>query len=293
MCSTYYIKIHSGHRMSEQERGFLKKLWNKLYYEAEKFVDDPKANELADRLEKKEPKKDEEKKVVENLDTENTTGGDTGGNTGDPDKFDAKRLLGKVWDVLRKGVTMLFVPILCIALASLVANDLIVYAPPVRILFFVFTFGVCYFSSFYLILLTFIFLLRTGYSYYVNNMTDGPKRDIMPTMFGILPITTYQPVSALGSFFLFPFRYQKTEEGTIKLKEIMDNYWNDLLQSFPGLNEIDKMPYVVKNLKEAKEKLDHMHDVKSSPTDMNITKNKEPEQEQEQPVAQPEAEQQS
>jgi hypothetical protein len=39
------------------------------------------------------------------------------------------------------------------------------------------------------------------------------------------------------------------------------------------------MPYVVKNLKEAKEKLDHMHDVKSSPTDMNITKNKKQEQE--------------
>jgi hypothetical protein len=113
-----------------------------------------------------------------------------------------------------------------------------------------------------------------GYSYYVNNMTDGPKRDIMPTMFGILPITTYQPTSGFQSFILSPFRYQKTEEGATKLKEIMNNYWNELLQSFPGLQQINKMPQVVQNLKEAKEKIDHMHDVKNSPTDLNITKNK-------------------
>jgi hypothetical protein len=259
--------------MSQQERGFLKKLWNKLYFEADKFVNDPEANKLAEQFEKKEKKSEpvstDQKKVVENLDTENTTV-----EKGDPDKFSASRLLGKVWDVLKKGATLLFVPILCIGLASLVANEMIIYAPPVRILFFVFTFGLCYISSFYLVLVSFIFVLKMGYSYYVNNMTDGPKRDIMPTMFGILPITTYQPTSGFQSFILSPFRYQKTEEGATKLKEIMNNYWNQLLESFPGLQQINKMPQVIQNLKEAKEKIDHMHDVKSSPTDLNITKNK-------------------
>jgi hypothetical protein len=258
--------------MSQQERSFLKKLWNKIYFEADKFVNDPEANKMAEQIEKKEPEKEiiQPNKLVENLDTENPTD-----DKENPDRFSISRLLGKIWDVLKKGVTLLMIPMLCIALASLVANEMIMYAPPVRILFFVFTFGLCYISSFYLGLVTFIYILKAGYSYYVNNMTDGPKRDIMPTMFGILPITTYQPTSGFQSFILSPFRYQKTEEGATKLKEIMNTYWDQLLESFPGLQQINKMPQVVQNLKEAKEKIDHMHDVKSSPTDLNITKNKE------------------
>jgi len=45
---------------------------------------------------------------------------------------------------------------------------------------------------------------------------------------------------------------------------------------------VNKLPLFVKNINKAKETLEHMHDVKNSPTDLNISKNKGQEQVQEQ-----------
>ena len=44
-------------------------------------------------------------------------------------------------------------------------------------------------------------------------MTDRPKKDIMPTIFSLLPITLHKATSPLGAFFLYPFSYPKTEKG--------------------------------------------------------------------------------
>jgi hypothetical protein len=277
MCSGNRIKIHGGHRMSDKERSLLTKLWNKLYYEADKFVNDPEANALAEKR--------DTKKVVEHLDatsakptTATTPPTNTPSNTtdkeGDPNKFDIKRTLSKFFGFTKQTLTYLYVPIFATILSSLVANEMIVYSPPVRILFFLFTFVICLLFQSYLFILLAYYAIKYAYNYYVNNMTDGPKRDIMPNFFAILPITTYQPSSILGSIFMFPFTYRNSEEGAKKLSEIMDNYWKELVQSFQGFDEVKKMPIFSKSIDEAKHTLEHMHDVKNSPTDLNISKNK-------------------
>lgn len=280
MCSGNRIKIHGAHRMSDKERSLLTKLWNKLYYEADKFVNDPEANALAD---KRNPKK-----VVEHLDgsatkpTNATPGKDatsapsnTTDKEGDPNKFDIKRVFSKFFGFTKQTLTNLYVPIFATILSSLVANEMIVYSPPVRILFFLFTFVICLLFQSYLFILLAYYAIKYAYNYYVNNMTDGPKRDIMPNFFAILPITTYQPSSLLGSIFMFPFTYRSSEEGAKKLSEIMNNYWKELVQSFQGFDEVKKMPVFMKSINEAKHTLEHMHDVKTSPTDLNVSKNKE------------------
>ena len=83
MCSGNRIKIHSGHRMSDKERSLLTKLWNKLYYEADKFVNDPEANALAENRDAKH--------VVENLDaaaTKPPSSDDTTDSSSDSDSSD-------------------------------------------------------------------------------------------------------------------------------------------------------------------------------------------------------------
>lgn len=279
MCSGNRIKIHGGHRMSEKERSLLTKLWNKLYYEADKFVNDPAANQLAEKR--------DAKKVVEHLEADankptvtvsakdnTTTSSNTTDKEGDPNKFDIKRIFGKFFGFTKQTLTYLYVPIFATILSSLVANEMIVYSPPVRILFFLFTFVICLLFQSYLFILLVYYAIKYAYNYYVNNMTDGPKRDIMPNFFAILPITTYQPTSLLGSFFMFPFTYRNTEEGAKKLSDIMNNYWKELVQSFQGFDQVKRMPIFMKSINEAKHTLEHMHDVKTSPTDLNVSKNK-------------------
>ena len=66
-------------------------------------------------------------------------------------------------------------------------------------------------------------------------MTTAPKKNIMPIIYALLPISTYKPTSTLGAIFMYPFTYPKTETGANELPGIMDNYFEDLLKSFPEL----------------------------------------------------------
>ena len=133
MCSGNRIKIHSGHRMSDKERSLLTKLWNKLYYEADKFVNDPEANALAENRDAKH--------VVENLDaaatkppsSDDTTAAipispnDSSPSSGDPNKFDIKRIFSKFFGFTKQTLTYLYVPIFATILSSLVANEMILF----------------------------------------------------------------------------------------------------------------------------------------------------------------------
>jgi len=246
-------------------------LWSSLKNNVQKKVEDAivdpeadkRAKEKAEEIKKKEEEKKEEE--VKKKQKEATVA------TGDPNKFSAKRLFSKIWNQTTSIFKIIFIPFISLMLSMLVANEMIVYTPPIRILFFIVTCALCLLFPFYLGLLSFIYLIKGGYSYYVNHMTDGPKKHIMPTIFALLPITTYKPVSSLGKFFLYPFTYPKSEEDIEKLPSIMDDYWKQLMDSFPGLKQVKNLPMFVEGLKKAEEHIKHLHDPKEISSETNNT----------------------
>jgi hypothetical protein len=154
--------------------------------------------------------------------------------------------LTKVKDTLWEYGLKFFFIFFYIMLASFVANDMIMYAAPIRAFFFIFTwfftstlFPCAFFVALY-------YLLKRGYDYYNKNLSsakDKPPQSF-PTIFAILPLTTYYPTSPFIRFFLWIFMYQKSDKPERMKKEndrleiIMKNYWNDLNGSFEYLDKI-------------------------------------------------------
>jgi hypothetical protein len=157
-------------------------------------------------------------------------------------------------------------------LAMIVANEMIVYSVPIRIIFFIFVFLLCFFIPFYAIIIAIFYLFKGGYSYYVNNMTNKPKQRIMPTIFALLPITTYQPTSSLVSLLMYPFTYPKTESGKQELPEIMNDYFEDLKKSFKSFDTVKGLPIFTDNIKAIKESFDKMIAIQEP---MDVIENKE------------------
>ncbi len=96
----------------------------------------------------------------------------------------------------------------------------------------------------------------------------------MPTIFALLPITTYKPMSSFMGFIMYPFTYPKTEQAAIKLPEIMKQYWEDLQGSFKYLDKIQNLPVFSEDLKKIKADLDNLHKIKANNTS-NIETNNE------------------
>ena len=242
------------------DTSLLSNFTNKLKYKLHEATYDPKANEFAQQQAENQKKVEEEKQkatieATEKKDIE---------ENGDPNKFSGKRLVKKIgnqtFDILKK----VFFPFLGLMLAMIVTNELIVYSVPIRVIFFIFTFFIVIFTPFYGILLGFFYLVKAGYSYYYNNMTDRPKREIMPSIFALMPVTMYQPTSQLGSIFLYPFTYPKTEQDAQKLPIIMKQYWEDLQASFKDLDSIRNLPIFSEQLKKIQLELMKMntkHDI--------------------------------
>jgi hypothetical protein len=266
--------------MSDENISLWTSLKNRVQYEVRNAIDSPEANKRAVELKKKEEIKKSEhfqndnKQKQEGSEKKTDEQKDTTDKSGDPNKFSITRLFSKTWTHLSNNIATYAVPFVALMLSMLVANEAIIYTPPVRILFFVATFVICVMFNAYLAFLAFFYIIKAGYSYYVNNMTDGPKRNIFPTIFAILPITTYEPSGAFTSVLLSPFRYPKSEEKQAKLPELMKDYWNLLLASFPGLDKVKNQPTIAKGLKNIEEQFAHLHDVKTSVLDLNVTKNK-------------------
>jgi hypothetical protein len=237
------------------DTSLLSNLKNKLTYKIHNVAYDPNANKFAAERAKK-IKEEEEKKKQEKTDI-------TTDNDGDPNKFSFKRVLKKTGnqtlDILKKAI----IPFVSLMLAMIIANELIVYSPPIRIIFFIFTFIICLFPPAALIL-GFFYLLKGGYSYYVNHMTDLPKREIMPTIYALLPISTYQSSSILGSFFLYPFSYPKNEIAAEQLPKTMKQYWSDLQASFPDLDKVKNLPIFAEEIKQIQKDLSELHEPKGS-----------------------------
>jgi hypothetical protein len=249
----------SDDNIATNENSFYTNLKNKVNYHLNKLAYDPEANKYAEtKVKQKEEKKDEKKE-----DNKKNDSNTTDNQSGDPNKFSSKRLIKKVGNQFTETVKKWFLPFISLMLAMIVTNDMIVYSAPIRIIFFIYTLFMCIYLPFYAILLSGFYLLKGGYSYYSNNMTDKPKKDYMPTIFALFPVTTYQPTTAFGKFILYPFTYPKNEINAQQLPKIMKNYLEDLKVSFPGFEKVKNLPIFVDGMKELQHQLEHLHDIKN------------------------------
>ena len=240
----------------DTDKSILGNVRDKIVYKIHTATYDPEAEKFAKEKKEKEEKAKEEKGKQEAFEEAQKSQDGTPTDSSKKKEEPAKPgIAAKIW----RGVTLAFVPLLCLMLSSLVANEMIVYAPPVRILFFLFTFLTCFFLRHVMYLLFFAYVIKGGYSYYINQMSGGPKQLIWPTRFSLLPITTYVPESLLGRFFLYPFRYPKKEEETETLTAIMADYQNKLNESYPGLEQVKKLPIFVEDLKNVKSYMENLH----------------------------------
>jgi hypothetical protein len=226
-------------------------LKNKVVYNIHNIATDPNANKFA--AERAEKLKEEKEKNTTNAIS------DTTDTNGDPNKFSARRLAKKVGNQTVDILKRILFPFIALMLAMIVANEAIIYSVPIRIIFFIFTFLICFYVKPLCIILGIYYIFKGSYSYYVNNMTDRPKQEIMPTIYALLPITTQKPMSALGAFFLYPFTYPKTDEGAIQLPKTMETYWNDLQGSFKDIDKVKNLPNFVDELKTIQNDLLTLH----------------------------------
>jgi hypothetical protein len=257
---------------------FLSDLKNKLIYKAHLSVYDPKANDYAqqqaeraaeEKREKEQSATDNTSKSIfsigskpkKNTDTNANDATDNQQDTGDPNKFSALRFAKTTGSQVKNILLQVFFPFLSLMLAMIVANEMIVYSPPIRLIFFIFVFHLCYYTKFVAIILGIFYLFKGGYSYYYNNMTSKPKKDIMPTIFALLPMTTYKPLSSFAGFFMYPFTYPKTEKGVQKLPEIMKNYYDSLVESFDNFDAVKSLPTFAKDIQQIKNDFAKMHSI--------------------------------
>lgn len=233
-------------------------LKNKVVYKIHNVATDPNANKFAaDRAKKR--KEEQENKINNNTDSTNDSTDDT---NGDPNKFSVRRVAKKVGNQTLDILKKVFFPFIALMLAMIVANEAIIYSVPIRVIFFIFTFLLCFYAKPLCIILGIYYIFKGGYSYYVNHMTDRPKQEIMPTIYALLPISTYKPMSSLGSFFLYPFTYPKTDEASVQLPKTMKTYWNDLQESFKDIDKVKNLPIFVNELKQIQKDLSELHNPK-------------------------------
>jgi hypothetical protein len=272
--------------VADTDKSFFTNLKNKITYKLQSVAYDPKADEYA---QKKEEKSAEEKvkKTAEigEKDVDDTTDKELTPNEqaaqayenakGAVSGLNFRRLASTTYGEFMRTIKKYIWPFIALMLAMIVANEMIVYSFPIRIIFFIFTIWMVLTNNLVSTLLPIFYILKGAYSYFTNNMTDGPKQRIMPTIYALLPITTYKPTSKLGSFLLYPFTYPKTEGGTIELPEITKDYWKKLVDSFKDFNNVKDLPVFVKDIKKAQEGLSRLHDSTGTFINFNLGKNKE------------------
>ena len=161
-------------------------------------------------------------------------------------------------------------------LASLVANDMIMYSPVIRAFFFGFTLFVTLTFPLYAVFLTSYYALRKGYDYYHQKLSSEKVKPPIsfPMIFAILPLTTMYPESSIVRFFMWAFMYQKSdkpermEKENDRLEIIMTEYWKDLNTSFDYLNSIKTNEPFSRLYELNKEHLtrDYMHPIKKPDT---------------------------
>ena len=235
------------------------KFKNLVSYKINSAVSDPNAEKYA--AERAKNKEEKEKQLA--AAKINTTVDTTKSN---PNQFNSKRFLNKIISHTTKIIRIIFFPFVALMLAMIVANEMIVYTVPVRIIFFIFTFLVCCFMTPLCIILGFYYILKGAYSYYINNMTDRTdKVIIMPTIYALLPITMYKPESSFLRFFYYPFMYPKSAISEGEIPKTMGAYWKELNESFKDLDKVKNLPFFSKQLEKIETNLlKTLHDLSTT-----------------------------
>lgn len=145
------------------------------------------------------------------------------------------RVIQKMIRYIKRFIEIAFFPFLSFLMASFIANEMIVYPAPIRLAFFLFILLLCLSSTFIVVVFCLFYLCKWGYHYYVNEMSGGPKRIIMPTLFAFLPLTTKKYPNGFVNFLAKPFQYGElwSKKDGEELKQRMELYETALKESFP------------------------------------------------------------
>ena len=233
---------------------FLKRLQNKLTYYIYKTVNDDEANKYAEQKQQPIEIKEDVVEAV-TLPTKTTT----------VDQIDISRILQNVYDKGSQLVSILFYPILSLYLASLVANELIVYPAPIRLIFFILVLVLCNIFAYIAILMVGYYICKKLYEMYLNREQDPPQPRVklMPKIFAMIPFTTYTSDNGLVNLFLYPFRYLKgdnAEKDFSFLQILMKKYTDSLNESFPYYEVIRTTEEIFTDRKEIFDKTENdMH----------------------------------
>ena len=253
---------------------FLTNLTNKVIYKAHKLAYDPDANEFAKKEGERKKKESEEKqtkvkqesnvsRIKDFLGINKTQQSSDASNNitdGDPNSFSFKRLLKRTSLQFTETVQWGILPFVAIIFAMLVANSCIIYSIPIRIIMFIFTLLLCLFFPFYTIVLFVYYTFMGIYSYYMNNLkSNQTKKNYLPVIFALLPISTYNPDSQLLSALMYPFTYPKTEDDKIQLNNIMKEYSEDLEKSFKNYDKYSTVPMFKNAIDIVKKRLSDLH----------------------------------
>ena len=260
-----YNSFHFN-RMDGTIPDFLKRLQNKLTYYIYKTVNDDEANQYAEQKQKKEqPTEIKEDLTAADIPIAPVT-------TTTVDKLDFSRILNNVYDKGSQLISILFYPILSLYLASLVANELIVYPAPIRLIFFILVLVLCNIFAYIAILMTGFYICKKLYEMYLNREQDPqpPRVKLMPKIFAMIPFTTYTSDNGLVNLFLYPFRYLKGDnmENDISfLQSLMKKYTDSLYKSFPYYEVIRTTETIfVDRKKNLDKEISNMHYVKPKET---------------------------
>jgi hypothetical protein len=221
---------------ADSSLSFFSKLKNKALYQVEKWVNDPDANQFMrentvlhkgdDKISVKEAMEDIPSEAeAEKVATSNSP---------------VIRVFQKMFYYTKRIISIAFFPFLAILFASLIANEMIIYPAPIRLVFFIFTVIICILSRVILTFIGIFYLCKWGFHYYINEMSDGPKRLIMPSLFALLPLTTKEYSNTFMNIIARPFQYG--ERWSVKdgeeLQQRMNMYQTALDESFPYLQRI-------------------------------------------------------
>lgn len=231
-------------------------LKNKVLYNFHKAVYDPDANKFA---EEQKMNQETNNTDIQNTSAQNEKSQDdsTEHNTGN---ISAKRIATLTGNKIKSYLSIFIYPFITLMIAMLVANDMIVYSAPIRIVTFIVICITCWFNVLILPSLTIYYIGKAGYAYYKNNLSELKVRHyIMPTIFAMLPITTTQPESALFRGLMYPFTYPKTQGDADTLELIMKQYFSSLENSFNNFNKYKAQPVFTEVIQKVKTTLDSMH----------------------------------
>jgi len=279
----------------------MSQLKNKVSYRfketIEGIVNDPEANEYA--KEKAESKSSVN--TVEGLDklpgglsldniegdlASATISDDMSANLSSADKMlrKIKQIALRIKDRMINIFITFIIPLI---LAMFVVNESIMYPAPIRIIYFVFTFVLCYVSQAAVGLLGTVYLGKFVYDYYVNKMEKRGIPLIVPPILAVLPVKVFDPSAPAAFFkdlFNFPLTYPRNERGDKNLLLIMNDYMESLKNSFTYLDNVKSMPMFVEKLKKIDENMEQLHKLIPEPIQENKNNEKN---ESNQPVSLP------